>query len=390
MRRLVLIILLSLLTFSSNAQFYGANPSAALLNIATRTYLPWFFFATNKQVMARNSHISFETLSSVKLEFWNGYIDTNSNTNTYTELGTGATATITASIEYPAGTFTQVLFSGSATGSVTSGSLIISDALSVSIPANTQYWTRVFYNNSAGILFNSFGNSNLGDRLQAAVSGLTDLTMSGSIPDSNPNDSLPPVAIIASTIRQSHCLIGTSRTVGINDTIDSTGNLGIQARSIGAGYPYIMMGVPGDNAAHFVSSHTTRAQLANALCSAVDVEHGVNDDQSQLATVEANLTTIYNLFPTKRVYAYTVDPNTTSSDTWITLGNQTIGVDFSPLNTWLRTKPIPLFGLYDIAPIVNSSQKWIVNGTANWCTNDGIHENFVCQMLIKNSGQVAP
>lgn len=384
------LFVLNCFIWVADAQIYGTNQTAQSLNVATRTYFSWLFNSTNKQVMARNSHLSFEALSSIRLVFCNSYVDTNNNTNTWAELGTGGAMSITASLEYPAGTFTQIKFSTIAAGSVPNNGCLVSDATTVSVPANTQYWSRIWTSGS-GIIYNTtWGNASLGDRLRLGVSGITDQTMSGTVSNDNPNWSLPPVAIIQSTQRQSFCAIGTSRTSGVGDLVDSSGNTGVQARSIGTGYPYIMMGVPGDKASYWVVSHTNRAAVVNAYCSAASVELGTNDDVSQLATLEANLQSIWGYFPTKRVYAVTTAPDTTSSDSWATAGNQTVAVNFASLNSYLTGKPSPLFGVFDVAPVLGSSNKWKVNGAANYLTADGLHPSQAGYLLVQSSGQVSP
>jgi hypothetical protein len=359
---------------------FGSSRAAYTGLVATRCFVPWLFNSTNKQVMSRSQHISRDTIASLQIVLPNWYVDNPGET--FAELGTGATMTVTASVEYPAATLTQLLFSGIAAGTAATGANLVSDALSVSIPANTEFWIRIFYTNTAGIIYSTQANATLGDRIELAVSGLTDKTMSGTVNNDGPGFALPPCAIVASTQRISCMLIGTSRTGGILDTIDSSGNIGIVARSLGPGFAYTMAGIPADSAATLVVNAAKRAALGNAYFSHIVIEHGINDDVSSapaLTTLETNLQTIYAMFPTKTLYACTVDPSTTYP------ANTSIK-DLSGLNTYLRTKP-NLYGLMDMAAVMESG------ATGTWAniaqTVDGLHENQAGCLAIQYSGRVA-
>lgn len=385
-RFLAAVVLLLGLTGTADAQIYGANPPACVCEVATRASVLSAQNVSDTQAMSRTAHFSRDTITSLQLVFWNGFV----SQTTHQETGTGGTETVTASIEYPLGTLTQVKFSGVAAGTAASLAVLVSDQTVVSIPTNTQFWDRNYQVNPAGIIYNGQQNAALGDRLMAAASGIPDLTTSGTVSNDIPGFSVPPTAIIATTQRQSYCLVGTSRTFGTGDTVDGSGDIGLQGRSIGPGSPYINMGIASDQAAAYVLSHAVRVALANDYCTTIIVELGINDDQSQLATLEANLQSIWGYFPTKRVYAVTTAPYTTSTDSFATTVNQTVAVNFSPLNDYVTPKPAPLFGVFDVAPVLGLNGKWRVNGTANYLTADGIHPMQAGYLLVQSSGQMSP
>lgn len=342
--------------------------------VTTRCSLPTTFDGTNKQCMSRSEHISRDTISSLQLVLPNWRVNT-------TEVGSGAASTFTASIEYPAGTFTQVLFGGSASGTAADGANLVSDSVSVSIPKNTEFWVRIYCTNSSGILYSVRGNANVGDRIQLGVSGVSDVTMSGTVPNGSPASCMFPCAIIGSTQRISVALIGTSRTGGGGDTQSTTpADLGFMARSIGPGFGYINEGITGDTAAAFVQSNTNRVALANNYCSHVVVEYGVNDTVTTAGnrtTLETNMQTIYALFPTKRVYGVTIAPVTTYPA-------NALSKDFSAVNTTRRLKT-GVYGLFDPAAVLDS-------GAGTWAdisqTSDGTHITLAGCLAVKASGTV--
>ena len=79
--------------------------------VATRCLAPISLNTTNKQLMTRSPHYSRTDITSLQIVIPNWYVNPSS---THAEIGSGADATVTASIEYPENTFTQILFSGTA------------------------------------------------------------------------------------------------------------------------------------------------------------------------------------------------------------------------------------------------------------------------------------
>lgn len=349
--------------------FFGSNLASYTGQVATRCQIAQDF-NTSVQLMSRSAHIARDDITSLQIAIPNWYVVAGG-----AETGRGATATVTASIEYPAATFTQVLFGASASGTIADITTRLSDAVAVTIPSGATFFVRIHWANANGFVYCD-GSSALGDRLSVGAS-ITDATMSGSVPDGVPGYRFSPVAIVASTIRRSALLIGSSRTHGTGDTYDSTGDLGILARSIGPGWGYINAGNPSDTAVLLIASHALRVALA-AYVSDVIVELGVNDDVSQLATLEANLQTIGGYFPGKRVWIVTDAPQTDA-------GNTSIVVDYTSLNTWKRTKPSPFFGVHDVASALTAAGKW---GNSAWTTG-GVHLTQLGNLKVKDGGQIA-
>jgi len=116
----------------------GATPFLGLVATRCRMTQQTSGFAS---AMYRSSHTSTDAITSLKLVFPNFQLGNPDTSN-------AAVMTITASIEFPAGTFTQVKFGGSASGTIPDFGLVTSDFVNVSIPNATQFWVRFFQSGS--------------------------------------------------------------------------------------------------------------------------------------------------------------------------------------------------------------------------------------------------
>ncbi|WP_454287075.1 SGNH/GDSL hydrolase family protein [Rhizobium arsenicireducens] len=282
------------------------------LNVAVNTI--------NKQIMSRTAHVAKTALSSLQVIFANWWVDPSG----YVEAGIGGSATITASIEYPIGVFTQATFSASASTVVANGDQVTTDAIAVDIPEGATFWVRSFYDNPAGIIFRGqLDQTNYG-YAEYGVSGIADKTMGGTIVSSGASAYMP-LAIIGQTDKPSVALIGDSRTAGTGDTMDETVFVGNLHRSVGeyAGCSVLARG--GDRADKFVASHAKRIALVNSYADTVVIATGINDLTAgrSAAQLQADIETMIGYFPTKRVFACTIEPVSDSTDGYITIANQT-------------------------------------------------------------------
>ena len=93
--------------------------------VVTGCLIP-FWQSASTQMGSRKRHTATVALSTFKLLFPNF---------TGFDTPTGAVLNLWASVEYPVGVFTQVKFSGVAQGVVPNGGTLLSDDVSVAIPA---------------------------------------------------------------------------------------------------------------------------------------------------------------------------------------------------------------------------------------------------------------
>ena len=149
--------------------------------------------------------------------------------------------------------------------------------------------------------------------------------------------------------------------------------------------PYAKITRSADTVTGWTTRDYSRIQFIKTLgCSNVVVFLGTNDltsiSAASLELLVVQLATQIKEIPTVRALFWaTTLPRTSSTDGFITTGNQTDllsgkGVTF---NTWLRTIPAPLDGIIETAYPVESSQNsglWASDGsTINLNTADGVH-----------------
>jgi hypothetical protein len=339
--------------------------------VATSAVAPSAFLTSPKQMMNRSRHVATDAITSLQVIFPNFYV-----TGAGVETSPGAAATITASIEYPAGTMTQVKFSASASGSIPSGGTLLSDACTVAIPSGATFWVRSYFTSTAGIVYcNGVQEQAAGEVFNSAVSGLADLTMSGTVTSTGDHvDIYRPIAILGSTRKPTVAILGDSRAAGYLDTPNGNG-LGEIARGLSCGY--ITIATPGDSVQNFVAGHAARLPVAQ-YCSHVVAQWSINDlsNNRSVAQIQADLATVYGYFTGVIGILATTAPRTTSTDSWATVANQTPFAQEASrvtLNTWKRTVPAPWAATWEVADQVESARN-----SGRWTpglTTDGLHEN---------------
>lgn len=278
----------------------------------------------NAQMQWRSGHIATDDIRALKIAIATYYHD-----QLVPQFGGQPTVT-SWSLEYPSGVFTQGTIDGKTSYTQAAATLKISDYVRppVIIPRGANFWIRAWQTSTDGLYYNTFRDAGKGDLLNAAASGLTDVTMGGSITNAG-TYSCAPAAIIGMTNRASVLILGPSEMTGyLGDTTISDGRVG----SIATGFPadalaFANFALRGESTAAFISYLPYR-QAIFPYCSHVVWESFWNDvinDSAPPATIIANHVKIAGLFP-KRVKKYlcTTTPNTTSTDSWATTVNQTI------------------------------------------------------------------
>jgi lysophospholipase L1-like esterase len=316
------------------------------------------------------------------------------------EVGTGGPLTLTASIEYPKGTFNRVLFGGQPSTTIPDMSIGLSDyvTLSTCIPPNTPVWTRIYGTTANGVPFvdTKCGLLN-SDAFQASTSTLPDRTMGGSI-TVNANVWFGPLAVIGMTSNPSLVIWGDSIVEGKGiQPYDKMCNVGPPAVGLGKNFPYMKFARSGQSMYEMVAGNNAalRKSMLKYASHAVN-ELGVNDFPSggqTTATMLANAQTILGwssaAFPGAQTFQETVTPRTTSTDKWTTLANQTAGSRFfsvaNPFNDAIRAGQPWLTGYFEITDQVMSTRNsglWSVS--SGQITVDGVHPNALGASLMAN------
>jgi lysophospholipase L1-like esterase len=263
----------------------------------------------------------------------------------------------------------------------------------------------------------------------------SDLTTTGSVAMRSINaiSVFAPIAIIGTPLLGARIpcvgVAGDSISRGTGDTIVQNG--GWIARSMGGPYnvsiPYTLVGRGGTKGVDFTdtTSYGTKSIRRRRIIMAlpnVFWAYGTNDFNTGSTTAQVQTSVL--AFATQayqrgnRCFVATVLPITTSSDSFVTVANQTKGAGFSqraPFNSWLRDgAPLdqstlqpaavglpgalrigqaghPIYKVIDIASVaeVDANNQlfpnggfWIVNGTANYATTDGTHPTSVMHIAM--------
>lgn len=388
----------------------SVSPSTYTGQVATSTAIPNAtanvgFFLTQ---VTRKAHYARVPITALQLVYANWWVSIANNV-LGAEVANGNALTVSASIEYPVGVFTAVKFSGGSSVSIPDFTTIVSDSTSVTIPAGAKFYTRTLdvpttgfnipqissFTYPGSVLFYNGAGAD-----EASYYGGAPPALNGTITDNQTGETAYyPAAIIGTTSQPSFCLLGDSRVKGIYDNADSTYDIGDLARSVGPSYAYINLGIGSDRPDAFFWGGALRTSLMQ-YCNVFLDQYGFNDFGEQSGSpaatvnaVEAYKKTLAARFNGKKYSLTTLEPSSTSSDSFATAGNQTtssFNTNLTTYNQWARTSPegIPYSDIS--APVSTSldSGKWAVNGFPKHNTPDGVHETINGNLLIQNSGNI--
>jgi hypothetical protein len=393
--------------FGTTAPMANPSPTATTRLVATHTQIQDTWDATNKSLMARNSHVMRSDISSFQVVF-------SSCMTGVAEAMPSATATIKADVEFPDGVFTPILFSASATGTIpiTGAQLLVSDAVSLTIKAGQRFRIRSYLNSTAGICYYTGVDSVNGDgsEMSTTINGATDKTASGTVSTAT-TLGYSPIAIIGSSTKEAVCLHGDSRVAQNNDVhyLGQASDAGTMPRALGPYYAYTSMALAGEKASDFIAGHTIRLAI-DAYCTRIHNEYGINDltGGATAAALLASDATIagYTNIAGKPITAKTLEPVSTSTDAWATVANQTTAASNGPrvtFNNNIRgngfTPPTWMSAYFEYADQVESSRdsgKWKANGypgtnldvTQQGFTSDGVHLSTLGITSVRDSGAI--
>jgi len=308
--------------------------------------------------------------------------------NAQPEANFPLTYTAYASIEYPAGTFTVVRFAGATSQTVTPGYVTYySDPTPVRIPANTQFWVKVYLSWTGGATdfpLTSVGVTALNGDWTNVGTGLTNQTTSVTTYSSTYaaptfvrgmgvtcgvfgrlSASIPVLGIIGDSIDQGS---------GGTDTADATYGGISWERGFRNVVPLLNVARQAETAANFWTRPNGRLSLLADACTHVMIGYGRNDLNAgtAVATFQADIIKIVDYFLSRgvKVFLRTITPQTTSTDGWITTANQTVANATYEARRLTYNQNIRdnwgawgLSGYFDVARIVDptDSGKWNVD-----------------------------
>lgn len=345
---------------------------------------------TSTQMNMWSAHFARDDITSLQVA-WANYFGSS-------EAGPLGNLTVTASVEYPIGTLHQVTWSASTSCVIASGDMgPLSDPVAVVIPKGALFRVRAFETCAQGVplITSSVSASNL-QVVEVATSGLTDKTMSGTVSGTGMGTYATPALIVAQTTRPSFAIFGDSIGIGGDEsgTLDYSGDVGIVARSVGQSYAYLNISRAGDTLANLLTSAGAKRRALAAYCSGIICEMGRNDFTAGRTAAQhaANIQSLAALFPGKPVFSTTVTPLSTSSDTWVTVGNQTAGTGNAErvaFNERLRANSVPgAADFLDVTSVVESSLNsglWAVGMVTTTGGGAGLHPNTAGYLAVRQA-----
>lgn len=261
--------------------------------------------------------------------------------------------TVKASIEYPAGQMFPVTFNGAASVVIAPGGSVMSDPIGITIAKGTLFWTRTYVVVTAGQKFprgsfSTASSSGQGHNYASGTAG-ADVTVAGATPTTVNEYVYCPAAILglpADPGKAVVAIVGDSLVAGTGDN-----QIGWAERWLNDNYSYQKVAYPSEAMSQWKPTTAGGAYcyrraglLSREGVTHVLAEHIVNDlGANSLPSLQAN-GFLYWQFLSRigKVWATTCTPQTSSTDAWATVGNQTI---LSPAlneprrlswNAWLR------------------------------------------------------
>ena len=368
--------------------------------VGTRTRVPnklgynWFGAVTK--------HYATDHIVGLTAGWAHFYINTANGS--YIETSAPAVGQLIASVEYPKGTWNRMVFSGSKTGVLVPGAVLYNDECEVDIPQGAEFalWTSGYSAN--GMPYYDSGMDGFhGETLQYGGSlgpDYTDGSGTYAYSDGQSGANIyPPCLLLGTTTKSSVIVFGDSRVGGFQDTFNDTSHaIGHFDRAMSKeGVGHANTGIPGDRlliggSGGIGNSNSMRLPLAQCA-SHVVLQHGINDIQQGAtgASLFVAQQSIASKLGGKRIAVATLEPVSSSTDSWATTGNQTTSpydAERQKYNALVR-KGAPWFDLcVDVASVLEYGSTGLWN--AGTLTADGIHCNAAGAMAVRNADVYSP
>jgi len=347
-------------------------------------------------VTSHTKHIAVHGAHNVRLVYANHYGTA--------EVLNDANLAVKASVElaWAGGTRYPVYFRGARSATVEPGGLLISDPLGIDIAPGTAFGVYTGVTPAGG------GNYLRGRSTRSAdgegVYTAGDRVDSTAVSASN-TTCYSPVAILGvpTNVGPSIAIFGDSIIAGSGDT--TVTDRGWARIAIGSTYPHLTLCKSSEKFENFMGASRQRRGVIASGCTHAVCHYGANDLSTALATLKTNALDVWKSLADRgiKVFQATLIPNTTSTDTWQTVANQTVTANEAnrlAINAWFRDASASgaiaqsggdLSGIIEVANTVevNASNVltqnggfWIVDGSANYPTTDGVHPSTAAHTLM--------
>lgn len=299
---------------------------------------------------AKLGHIATRTFYGAQLVFTN-WVSGAANT----EQDGWNDIKVRAALEYPGNGVHPVTFNGNREVVISPGGTAVSDPLGIDIAKGTTFWSRTYVEVGAGQFF-PIGNIPTGSSGEGNNYGSptgADLTTPGSASLTGIGTNqyvFGPASILGQVIDPDKPVIGILGDSIFNGIGDSSAAFGGYAqRALAGNYSYQKTAFPGEGlSSGWAGNNGMNRRRRMGLLASCGVTHIVTDyTVNALSTTTIQQDAVAAWVSMSRValsgvWATTLTPQTTSTDAWATVANQTIQYpsDREPrrlaFNNWLR------------------------------------------------------
>lgn len=327
-------------------------------------------------------HTVAQTCFDLQAEFSNFYNASGAETDGPNVIS------VKASIVDQSANIHPLTFRGQLTASIDPGGSVKADPLGRTFKRGEMWYMRTYVSVASAGMKWPLGLTTYGSNGSEGYSAGVDLTGGGTV-TSVQAGSYHPTSFLARPIGPNAdavqwALIGDSVSDGSGDARSDAGMfeyaLGPQSTDVPADYLLQRVCWPSDAPSFWYSGPRYARSRRPFLDTATHVidELGING-LTNLSISQCQALWQQMVDRGIKVYAMTIPPRTTSTDSWATVGNQTVlGSEYVRVayNEFVRSLPAPLSGYIEVADTLETSRnsgKWKVNGIANGPTSDGVH-----------------
>lgn len=361
---------------------------------------------------AKVLHVAVRTFASPRLAFSNFYPAAG-----VVEADTPNPITVRAAFEPVSGTVIPITFAGRRSVTIEPGATVYSDPLGVDIVKGATFYTRTYVEVATGQKFPKcqylISAGTEGHNYASPIGADLTATGSATVNGQNLNTRVfGPSMILGRPADPGRPVIGLPGDSVVRGTGDN--DIGLFERALGGSYSFVNVAFPSENMSGWIGSNGLTRFRRQSLLAAANITHIITDYTVNSLGQASFFTDALAIWTSLRrlaryVYATTLTPQTTSTDAWATVGNQTpsrAAADETrriSFNTWMRDgAPIvagvpaavgtveairaggaghPLTGIFEVADLAESARN-----SGRWragFTSDGIHPNPTGAVAMK-------
>lgn len=381
--------------------------------VSDRNYVPNNRSATIKQMMCFTEHKMMSTvLGGFKVGYANWYVQHPDSAQATTfpatlETNNTQSVSIKVALEYPSGTFTELTFSGSTTGTIAAGATLFSDDIPVIPKKGDLYRFHIHMSGAAAGICHHFTNFWIGsshianDSTHSSTTTTTDYHLGGD-PSPSPNASfIAPIAIVGITIDPAVGIIGDSIGLGLTQVASAAnyhGAIGLIGASVAkAGIAHANYACSGECGSVFKNNGAKRAALINTYADRVIGNYAGNDYDAGLNSAAALLSMVQDvgaMFTIPKMWTPVGPYATSGTSNWTSEATQAIG-DATwqgirvTYNAAVRSGMAGFLPCFDTISVIESAStpgKFKANTPA--FASDSVHPSTTALLAVASSDKI--